>query len=173
MTTLTTGRLVLTPMTTDDFTPLCRLWSHPDFVAGIGVAPMLPETVWLRLLRDIGHWQVFGFGNWAVTQKDNGAFIGTAGIFDYHRDLVPAFEAPEAGWGLDPAVHGQGYAFEAMLAVLAHADTELNLPRTVCMISHNNVASLKLARRLGFESTGAASLRGESIATFARKGSGQ
>lgn len=170
MTDMTTGRLNLRPLGVADFEPLCALWRHPDFVAGIGVAPMLPETVWLRLLRDIGHWQVFGFGNWAVVQKETGVFIGTAGIFDYRRDLVPAFEAPEAGWGLDPAFHGHGYAFEAMLAVLDHADTALSLARTVCMISHDNVPSLKLAGRLGFEPTGAGSLRGESIATFARKG---
>ncbi len=149
MTVLTTERLILRPMVVDDFDVLCRLWSDPVFVGDIGFGPFTPETVWLRLLRDIGHWQVFGHGNWALTDKD-GAFIGTVGLFDYRRDIDPPFGAMEAGWSLAPPFYGKGLAFEAMTALLYHADAVLNIPRTVCIISPANARSLNLAVRLGY-----------------------
>ena len=72
MTVLTTARLSLTPMAVADFDNLCRLWRDKAFTGQIGLPVMLPETVWLRLLRDIGHWQVMGVGNWAVRRRDGG-----------------------------------------------------------------------------------------------------
>ena len=169
MTTLTTGRLILSPFTTEEFEPLCRLWSNPDYVRDITGTPLSPETVWLRLLRDIGHWQVHGYGNWAVRLKDTGDYIGSTGIFNYHRDLTPPFGAPEVGWGLDPAFHGKGYAFESVMAALDHADTALKFPRTACMISPGNAASLKLAARAGFEAWQDGDYRGEHILLLQRR----
>jgi RimJ/RimL family protein N-acetyltransferase len=172
MTILTTDRLILRPMREADFAPLCALWANVEFVRAITGQALNAETVWLRLLRDIGHWQVFGFGNWAVTLKNEGIFIGSAGVFDYRRDLSPPFDAPEAGWGIEPAFHGQGYAREAMAAVLDHADRELKLARTACMISSGNEASLKLAARLGFVLWRDGLYRGEPIQLFERSAGG-
>lgn len=168
MTVLTTDRLTLRPMATGDFDALCRLWSDPVFVRDIGFGGFTPETVWMRLLRDIGHWQVYGYGNWSLTDA-NGAYVGTVGIFDYHRDIAPAFEAPEAGWALDPAFYGQGFASEALTAVLHHADTVLNLPRTVCMISPTNSRSLTLAGRHGYTPYCLGEFRGEPIHFLQRR----
>lgn len=158
---LTTERLVLRPAVATDFEALCRLWSDPVFVSDVGFGPYTPEIVWLRLLRDIGHWQVFGYGNWTLLR--DGVFIGSAGLFDYCRDIEPAFGAPEVGWGLDPAAYGQGLAAEAMTAVLHHADTVLNMARTVCIISPDNRRSLKLAERLGYAVYHDGLFRGEPI----------
>ncbi len=163
MTVLTTERLILRPVAVEDFEPLCRLWSDPVFVSDVGFGPHSPEIVWLRLLRDVGHWVVFGYGNWAVTWKATGQYIGSAGVFEYCRDIEPAFGAPEAGWGLDPDFYGKGLATEAMTAVLHHADTDLKLPRTVCIISPGNARSLKLAARLGYAVYHNGLFRGEPI----------
>jgi RimJ/RimL family protein N-acetyltransferase len=168
MTVLTTARLSLTPMTVADFDDLCRLWRDEAFTGQIGLPVMLPETVWLRLLRDIGHWQVMGVGNWAVRRRDDGAWLGTVGIFDYRRDLVPAFGDLEVGWGLDPAFQGQGYAFEAATEALRYADEGLNLARTTCMIAEDNTASFRLAEKLGFRRWCMGDLRGEKIQLLER-----
>lgn len=168
MTILTTARLRLTPMTVADFDDLRRLWRDPAFTAQIGLPPMTPETVWLRLLRDIGHWKVFGVGNWAIRRREDGAWLGTVGIFDYRRDLVPAFGDLEVGWGLDPAFQGQGYAFEAVTEALRHADEELKLARTTCMIAPDNAASFRLAEKVGFRPWCEGDLRGEKIQLLER-----
>ncbi len=170
MTVLTTQRLTLRPVEPGDFAALCPIWSDKDFLRGIGLPPLTPETVWFRLLRDIGHWQVYGHGNWAVVH--DGAFIGTVGIFDYRRDMEPPLDTMEAGWGLTPAVHGKGFALEALTAILHHADTVLNLPETVCIIASDNAPSLKLAEKVGYVDGGEVSYRGERILLL-RRANGQ
>lgn len=145
-----TERLALKPLAATDYDFLCALWVQRGVYHHITGKPMRPEEVWLRLLRDIGHWQVFGFGNWSVRLKDTDQPIGVVGIFDYKRDIRPAFDAFETGWVFDSAFHGQGYAAEALTAALAHADETLNLPRLICMISPENAASLKLALNHGY-----------------------
>ncbi|ESQ75934.1 GNAT family N-acetyltransferase [Asticcacaulis sp. AC402] len=168
MTELTTARLRLTPMTVADFDHLCRLWRDPAFTGQIGLPAMTPETVWLRLLRDIGHWQALGVGNWSIRRRDDSAFIGSVGIFDYRRDLVPVLGDLEVGWGLDPAFQGQGYAFEAVTEALRHADEDLKLARTTCMIAPDNAASFRLATKVGFTPWVEGDLRGEKIQLLER-----
>ena len=90
MTILRTERLTLTPMTVSDFADLKTIWSDPDFVRHITGVPMKGEEVWLRLLRDIGHWQALGRGNWAVRRTEDGAYVGSVGVLDYRREMTLA-----------------------------------------------------------------------------------
>lgn len=150
MTILITDRLTLTPVQSSDFPDLCALWGDPVFAASIFPAPLSSEDVWFRMLRDIGHWEVKGYGNWSIRETATGDYVGSVGVLDYHRILDPAFDAPELGWGVAPRFQGRGMAFEAVSAALAWCDDTLNTPRTVCMISPDNAPSLKLAARVGF-----------------------
>lgn len=149
MTLIHTERLTLTPVSHTDFDDLVHMWADPEVTRYISGQPMPAEDVWLRLLRDIGHWQVLGYGNWVIRDAHN-ALVGSVGLFDYRRALSPAFTAPEVGWALMPAFHGKGIAREAVGAALHHADTVLRFDRTVCMISDPNTPSIKLAKALGF-----------------------
>ena len=149
-TTLITERLTLTPMQVSDFPDLTALWSDPAFATAIFPAALSSEEVWLRLLRDIGHWEATGYGNWAIRETAGGAFVGSVGILNYRRLVEPAFDAPELGWGVAPRYQGKGMAFEALSAALAWADETLNAGRTVCMISPDNAPSHALAKRAGF-----------------------
>lgn len=145
-----TERVILKPITVEDYEAQCIRWSDPDYVKFISGKPMNRETVWLRLLRDIGHWQVFGYGNWSVRPKTTDEHIGTVGIFDYRREITPPITAPEVGWGFSPAWQGQGLASEALRAVIASADKTLKMDRLQCIISPANTPSMKLAEKLGF-----------------------
>lgn len=148
--TIETARLSLRPIEAADFEALYALWSDERFA--LAVLPAVPgrEDVWMRLLCNIGHWRASGFGNWAVRLRDTGAFVGTAGVFDFRRDIEPAFDAPEAGWGIASAHQRQGLGLEAVTAVLDWSDAVLQTPRTVCMIGAANAPSLALAARAGF-----------------------
>ena len=168
MTVITTERLILTPHAAEDFTALSRLWANPDFTCQIGLPVMSPETVWFRLLRDIGHWQVFGYGNWAIRQKGDDTYLGSVGLFHYRRDMEPAVDMPEVGWGLDPAVHGKGFGREAVAAALAHADHDLRINRAFCMIDPRNAPSLKLGAGAGFVPAGEVTYKGEQANLLVR-----
>ena len=150
MTVLITDRLTLTPVQATDLPDLCALWGDPVFAASIFPAPLSSEDVWFRMLRDIGHWEVKGHGNWSIRQTSTGDYVGSVGVLDYRRILVPAFDAPELGWGVAPRFQGQGMAFEAVSAALAWCDEALNASRTVCMISPDNAPSHALAARAGY-----------------------
>ncbi|MDO9077452.1 MAG: GNAT family N-acetyltransferase [Brevundimonas sp.] len=150
MTLLITDRLTLTPMQVSDLPDLNALWADPAFATAIFPVPLTSEDVWFRLLRDIGHWEAVGYGNWAIRETTTGDYVGSVGVLDYHRILDPAFDAPELGWGVAPRFQGQGIAFEAVSAALAWCDDTLNAARTVCMISPDNAPSHALAARAGY-----------------------
>lgn len=166
--TLITERLALTPVAVSDYEDLKALWADPAFIRHIFPTPLSSEDVWFRLLRDIGHWEALGHGNWTVRLKDTGEYVGGLGVLDYHRLLDPPFDAPELGWGVHPRFQGRGLAFEALSAALAWCDEALNAPRTVCMISPDNAPSIALARRAGYAPYVETTYKGEPVVLFER-----
>ena len=147
---LATDRLILRRHTAADLPDLAAMWADPQVVRHIGGRPFLPEEVWTRLLRAAGMWSVLGYGYWVVRERDGGALVGELGFADFKRELEPPFRgAPEAGWALAAAMHGHGYAKEALAAVHAWADATLGV-RTVCMIAPANLASVAAARLCGY-----------------------
>jgi hypothetical protein len=104
--TLTTDRLILRAHTAADFPGCYTLWSDPDVTRFIGGRPSTPEEVWSRILRYIGHWQVFDYGYFVITDRPTGTIIGEVGLADFHRDCTPPIDAPEAGWVLLPQYQG-------------------------------------------------------------------
>lgn len=167
-TTLTTERLVLTPVALTDLDDLLTLWADESFTRHIMGRALSEEEVWFRLLRDLGHWTALGHGNWTIRLKDGGDYLGSVGAFDYRRELEPRFDAPELGWGVAPAFQGQGFAGEALAAALAWTDRSLKATRTVCMIAPDNLASLKLAARVGFGAYATTTYKGHPVQLFQR-----
>ena len=167
-TTLITERLTLTPVQLSDYDELVSLWGDPAFATAIFPAALSSEDVWFRLLRDIGHWEALGRGNWAIRETATGAYVGSVGVLDYHRIMEPAFDAPELGWGVAPRFQGKGMAFEAVSAALAWCDEALNAPRTVCMISPGNAPSHALARRAGYAPYAETVYKGEPVVLLER-----
>lgn len=60
------------------------------------------------------------------------------------------FSGIEATWRLKQSAQGQGYAEEAMRAVLADARQRLGLNHVVTFTSRGNLRAQALMRRLGF-----------------------
>jgi RimJ/RimL family protein N-acetyltransferase len=146
-----TERLSLRGHRLDDFGECAALWSDPIVTRYIGGRPFSEEETWTRLLRYIGHWSAIRFGSWVVRETSSGRFVGEVGFANYRRDIVPSLGAtPEAGWVLSPSMHGRGYAVEAMRAVTAWGDQNLPSHRTVCLISPENLPSIRLAEKIGY-----------------------
>lgn len=146
---LRTDRLVLTGHRPADLDALAAMWSDVRVYAAIGGQPRAREEVWIRLLRSIGTWTAFGYGSWVVRETADGPALGEVGLIEAKRAIDPPLAAPETGWTLSPALHGQGYAREAMAAVLGWADKQ-GLARTQCIIDPANAASIRLATELGY-----------------------
>jgi RimJ/RimL family protein N-acetyltransferase len=148
---LETARLILRGYKPSDFDAQLAMGQELEFYRYLSPGPMSAEDVWTRLLRNIGHWTLMGYGFWAVEEKATGRFIGSIGMADFKRDLTPALgTAPEFGWVLAPDTHGQGYATEGLTAALAWGDAHFNGARTVCIIDPDNVNSLRVAAKFGY-----------------------
>ncbi|MFS0737157.1 GNAT family N-acetyltransferase [Sphingomonas sp. 1P06PA] len=146
-----TERLILRPHGLADFEQSFALTADPDVLRYIGVAPPTREEAWHRLLRYAGHWQLLGYGLFAVIEKASGALIGETGFADFHRGLGDRFDPfPEAAWMFAVSAHGRGYATEAAAAAHRWHDAGAARGRTVCIINPENQASLRTAAKLGY-----------------------
>ena len=83
---------------------------------------------------------------YAVRRKDTGALIGNCGLV--RRE---GLDGPDLGYALLPMHVGQGFANEAAQAVIADAATRLRLGRLQAIVNPDNVASIGLLQKLGFE----------------------
>jgi RimJ/RimL family protein N-acetyltransferase len=151
---LETSRLLLRGHRKDDHKPCAAMWGDPETTRYIGDRPFTGEESWGRLLRYVGHWEVMGFGYWAVEEKASGEFAGETGFADYRREMEPALGVPEVGWVLAPRFYGLGYATEAVRAILEWGDLTPDTQSTACIIHPDNTGSIRVAKKCGYRSTG-------------------
>lgn len=94
---------------------------------------------------ELGHWDIFGFGMFAVTRKSEDRAVALVGPWN-----PPDWPERELGWMvLDGASEGQGIATEAAQGALGHIWQNLRWPTVVSYIAEGNDRSVALAERLG------------------------
>lgn len=148
--TINTRRLALRAMRPEDFGRFAEIWAQAEVVRHITGAPLSRAEAWERFLRNAGHWQMTGFGQWAVAEQATRRMIGQAGFFFGSTRLGEDFDAfPEAGWVLAGRAQGQGFGREAVQAAHDWFDRVIPGP-LVARIAAANAPSLTLARRLGY-----------------------
>ena len=142
-----TARLRLTALSERHFDDYAAMLADPASTRWIGDGQPLDRTnAWRSLAMLIGHWQLRGYGMWALELKDTGEFIGRAGLMrpEGWPDL-------ELGWMLKPDFRHHGYATEAGSAILDFAWHALGSPRVISLVKIGNEASDRVAERLGGE----------------------
>jgi len=88
------------------------------------------------------------FGHYRITRTADGKAIGGIGFKGRPED-----GCVEIGYGLAPSARGQGYAAEALVALLNVA-VDQGLSRVVADTTRDNVASQRTLERAGFRHTG-------------------
>lgn len=165
--TLQTQRLILRPYRLEDFEPFAAMWADPQVVRHIGGKPFTRQESWAKFLQRVGHWPLFGFGSWVIEDK-NARFIGEIGFGLYKRDMEPQHDMPELGYVLTTHAHGKGYASEAGREVLEWADSHLDHPVTACLIDDDNLASQRVAEKLGYRKAYRATYKDKPVILFTR-----
>jgi RimJ/RimL family protein N-acetyltransferase len=149
----TTERLMLRPPGPGDgpgyrallMDPVIGEWLRPQ-----PLRPFEPADGDLWLSEDEGHWERFGFGPWAVLERETEDYLGRVGL---RWTDVGDRAGIELVWAIDPARHGEGIAAEAAAAALDLA-AKLELDQVFAMILPINAASLRVAEKLGLERAG-------------------
>lgn len=132
------------------------------------------EDSYRRFLGTAGGWALFGFGTFAVIERETGDYVGNCGLFRMKRDLEPAFDGePEAGWIIAASHWGRGYASEAMAASLVWFERAFGSQPTVCMIVPGNASSERIAAKLGYRPIGLSEHRGDQVMRYRREAGGK
>jgi ribosomal-protein-alanine N-acetyltransferase len=151
---LQTQNLILRHFEAGDLNDLFRLYSDPD------VRRYFPDgTRDLAYTKEELEWYLNGhpdhpeLGLWATIHKASGQFIGRCGLLPWTID--GRFEV-EVAYLLDQAYWGRGLGTEAAQGVLDYGFAQLGLPRLVCLIERENLASIRVAEKIGmaFEKEG-------------------
>ena len=141
--TLQTQRLVLREPNPSDW-PAFRDFMMTDRAAAFGGQGDLGKT-WRTFAAELGHWQIFGHGMWAVTKRGSDTCLALVGPW-----TPPDWPETEIGWMvLDAKVEGTGIATEAAQAALSHAFDVLGWETAVSYIAPGNDRSIRLAEKLG------------------------
>ena len=152
----TTPRLALRPRTPADLDSVMALNADPlvmRFIAPPGSPAMGREAV---AARSFAHVEA-GLGYWSVFAADDAAPLGYVGLIpqgEGHDGVQLSYRFASAAWG-------RGYASEAAACLLRYGFEALALPRIALLTHPDNLASCRLAERLGFRSV--ANSSGETI----------
>jgi RimJ/RimL family protein N-acetyltransferase len=167
---LETERLILREHWPDDFAPFMEMWADEAVARYITGKAFTEEESWARYLRNIGQWEALGFGFWAVEEKATRRFIGQIGYVEAYRAIEPPLKGvPEIGWSLASDTQGKGYALEGAQAAIAWGEKHFSGTPIRCIIDPDNVASLKLAEKLGFKELVRTAYKGDVIVMLERK----
>jgi RimJ/RimL family protein N-acetyltransferase len=94
------------------------------------------------------HFAQYGWGYWALEERDSRALIGLCGMMHvpFEAFFTPAVEI---SWRLSTRWHGKGLAREAAEAVVRFGFESIGLDRIVSFTVASNTASWRLMERLG------------------------
>lgn len=144
-TTLETDRLLLRQFRNADLDAYAAMCADAEVMRflGTGVTLNRPES-WRSMAGILGHWELLGYGMFAVELKSSGELLGRAGFLD-----PPGWPGFEVGWVLARAHWGRGYAFEAAEACRDLAFGPLARDRVISLIRPDNQRSVRVAQKLG------------------------
>ena len=140
---LETDRLLLRPPMAEDLPAWSSFLSDPGTTKFIG-GPQDATGAWRNLCLFAGAWQIQGFSNFSILEKETGRWIGRVGAW-----MPPNWPGREIGWALSRTFWGKGYACEAAARCLEWAFVDLDWTEAVHVIHKENVASIAVAKRLG------------------------
>ena len=140
-----TERLLIRKITRKDIDALLAIMGKPE-VMYAWEHGFTKKDVRKWINRQLTRYRKDGFGYFAVILKESGNLIGQAGLM---KSIINGNEAVELGYILDNAYWHNGYGTEAARACLEYAFEELGLKTVCCSIRPENVASIRVAERLG------------------------
>ncbi len=148
---LHTPRMLLRGQRPDDTEPLMAAFADEGYARFITREhrPLTREEAWRPIATVPGMWAVSGYGQWIAEERDSGLAVGRLG--PWQPEGWPDFEI---GWTIFPQHQGKGYAVEGAAAAFVWAHEALGRDHAIHLIDPANVASERVAQKLGAAITG-------------------
>lgn len=156
-----TERLILRELRQEDFPTYEKLAADPDVMRYLGGKTMNQVDAWRHMAFMVGHWQLRGYGYFALVEKTTGEFIGRAGFTN--PTGWPGFEL---GWTVVPWKQRQGFAFEAAQRLLRFAFEDLDKDHVISLIHPDNTPSRRVAEKLGEQVEGETEILGMPVLIY-------
>jgi RimJ/RimL family protein N-acetyltransferase len=140
---LETPRLILRPPRAEDLDAWTEMMLDEPTARFIG--GVMPRPVcWRHLMTMIGAWHAQGFAMFSVIERSSGRWIGRLGPWQ-----PEGWPGTEIGWSIVRDCWGNGYAVEGAEAATTWAFDRLGWPNVIHSIAPGNVASQRVAQKLG------------------------
>ncbi len=171
--TIETDRLILRARRLGDFPAYAAMWADDRVVKYIGGKPLSEEAAWQKFARSVGLWTLCGFGPWTLEEKSSGRFVGDMGPAIYRREIdYDGTGRPEFGWTVVPDASGKGYATEGLGAAIEWTEKNVSGDTFFCIIEGGNLASLRVAEKVGFRPIRPVVYHGDEVLLLERPSSG-
>src|SRR6185503_19340247 len=142
-----TKRLLLRRQMIEDLDDLWALYRDPEITRYIPDAPRSRAEAKEELEWHMnGHPRFPELGLWATIHKESGKFSGRCGLLPW---TINGQNEVEVAYTIAREYWGQGLASEAAQAILNYGFARLNLSRLISVIDPENVASQKVAEKIG------------------------
>ena len=147
---LRTERLLMRGFRDDDLDAFAEISADSEVTRWVGDPDGLSrEEAWRRMAYFVGHWQLRGFGQWALVERPIGRLVGRAGL-----NQPEGWPGLEVGWLVARRFWGHGYAPEAGRAAMEWARDELGADHVISLIEDHNERSARVAEKLGMSVEG-------------------
>ncbi len=138
-----TDRLLLRPPRQEDFPAWAAFAADPEamtFLGGVQPAPV----AWRGFLSAVGGWHVQGFGIFSAIERATGDWVGRIG-----PNEPLGWPGSDVGWGIVASRQGRGYITEGAAAAIDYAVDRLGWSEVIHCIEDDNLASIRVAKKLG------------------------
>jgi RimJ/RimL family protein N-acetyltransferase len=133
-------------MRASDIDGLLSIFTDPNVMGSFNIKSFSREQMEMWLQRNLAHQEKYGYGLFSVILKSNDVLIGDCGL---EHMMIGNVDMAELGYDFHSSYWNQGYATEAATAVRNYSFKELNLPRLVSLVRIGNLASRRVAEKIG------------------------
>jgi len=138
-----TDRLFMRPLKMSDLKVVCRLDMDPDVRSFFPEGALSEGQVEREMQRNVGEWERWGYGIFAVFEQETGHFIGRVGFARLDTGVV------EFGYLILKEHWGKGYATEATQAILEWGFDNTELECVIGFAPMEHLASRRVLEKVG------------------------
>lgn len=143
----TTNRLIIRELEISDIKRFYEIYedlSIKKYCQPLNLDPQQEMEFQLAYIETM--YKLLGYGIWNIIRKSDNKIIGRAGIT--YRD---GYDSLELGYLIDKKERNKGYAYESCKAIMEYSKNELDCHNLNIFVHDENVESINLAKKLGFE----------------------
>ena len=148
---LTTSRLILREITSEDVVDLFALFSNPSVMEFYDESPYSDIEQARQDIERFSGWHTIDSGRrWGLVLPENNMVIGTCGLFARNK----TYRTCIVGYDLLPQSWGLGYMQEALRSVLNYGFSSMNINRVQATTNLDSNRSIHTLKALGFHEEG-------------------